>query len=134
MSLPSNAFPGGSFLRMLNLKNNQLGFLDENSMSSLTSLETLILTRNFLSSFPKGLFREMKSLLVLEVNKNKFVEIQGLTFHGLENLKVLRLKRNQIQFLMDGAFFVGKNSNIEEISLDRNKLNDPINKGWLYGL
>ena len=71
MSLPSNAFPGGSFLRTLNLKNNQLGFLDETCMSSLTSLETLILTRNFLSSFPKGLFKQMKSLLVLEVNKNK---------------------------------------------------------------
>ena len=84
-----------------------------------------------LSSFPKGIFSAMKNLQILDLNKNKFVEIQGLSFHGLDNLKILRLRRNQIEYLMDGAFF--GLSRIEELSLDRNKV-PTVNKGWLYGL
>jgi len=84
-----------------------------------------------LSSFPKGIFSLMKNLQILDLNKNRFVEIQGLSFHGLDNLKILRLRRNQIEYLMDGAFF--GLSRIEELSLDRNKV-PTVNKGWLYGL
>ena len=47
-------------------------------------------------------------------------------------LQKLRLKRNQIEFLSDGAFYISGGV-IEEISLDRNKI-DKVQKGWLYGL
>ena len=133
MSLPSiDTFPRElKLLRYLNLKNNGMVSLEKGCLDNLTSLETLILTRNLLSEFPKELFKGMKSLLVLDLSKNKFKEISSLTFHGLENLKVLRLKRNQIEYLLDGAFF--GLSNITEISLDRNRISE-VNKGWLYGL
>ena len=60
------------------------------------------------------------------MNKNKFEQITSLSFHGLNNLKVLKLKRNQIKYLMDGAFF-GLES-IEELHLDRNRV-DTVSKG-----
>ncbi len=40
---------------------------------------------------------------------------QSLSFHGLENLRHLRLRRNQIEYLPDAAFF-GLPA-IEELSL-----------------
>jgi Leucine-rich repeat (LRR) protein len=48
------------------------------------------------------------------------------------DLQKLRLKRNQIEFLSDGAFYVS-NGEIEEISLDRNRITN-VQKGWMYGL
>ena len=47
-------------------------------------------------------------------------------------LQVLRLKRNQIEFFSDGAFYI-QDGVIEEISLDRNRIT-AVRKGWLYGL
>ena len=44
----------------------------------------------------------------------------GLTFHGLGNVKSLKLRKNNIKFLMDGAFF-GLNS-MEQLYLDRNQV------------
>ena len=52
--------------------------------------------------------------------------------HFVFNLQKLRLKRNQIEFLSDGAFYIS-NGQIEEISLDRNRITN-VRKGWLYGL
>ncbi len=40
------------------------------------ALEELVLTRNRLSSLTKGLFRDLKGLTTLELNRNRFVEIQ----------------------------------------------------------
>ncbi len=56
-----------------------------------------MLTRNHLSSFPKNLFQSMKGLRLLELNRNRFVKVQGLSFLGLENLKVLRMRRNKVR-------------------------------------
>ena len=42
------------------------------------------------------------------------------------------MKRNQIQFFGDGAFYI-EDGAIKEISLDRNKITS-VRKGWLYGL
>ena len=48
------------------------------------------------------------------------------------NSQKLRLKRNQIEFLSDGAFYIA-NGAIEEISLDKNRITS-VQKGWMYGL
>ena len=41
----------------------------------------------------------MESLLLLELNKNRLVEIPGLTFDGLNKVKVLKLKRNNLRYV-----------------------------------
>lgn len=40
-----------------------------------------------------------------EINQNHLKRIEGLRFQGLVNLLSLRLRRNQLSELMDGAFF-----------------------------
>lgn len=40
-----------------------------------------------------------------ELNQNRLKKIEGLRFQGLGNLVSLRLRRNQLSELMDGAFW-----------------------------
>ena len=88
MSLPQQTlFEVGSSLRLLNLKSNKIVSLEPGCFSGLYALKELVLSKNKLSSFPKEI---MPNLEVLELNKNKFVEIEGLMFHGLGKLKVMR--------------------------------------------
>lgn len=40
-----------------------------------------------------------------ELNRNRIRLIEGLTFQGLDSLEVLKLQRNNISKLTDGAFW-----------------------------
>lgn len=40
-----------------------------------------------------------------EITKNKLKQIGGLTFQDLKNLKVLKLRKNSISKIDDGAFY-----------------------------
>jgi len=40
-----------------------------------------------------------------ELNRNRIRQIEGLTFQGLSSLEVLKLQRNNISKLTDGAFW-----------------------------
>jgi len=44
-------------------------------------------------------------LYVSDLNSNRLQRVQGLTFQGLSNLMSLRLRRNLLTELMDGAFY-----------------------------
>lgn len=46
---------------------------------------------------PASLFRDL--------NRNRIRLIEGLTFQGLDSLEVLRLQRNSLGKLTDGAFW-----------------------------
>ena len=86
-SLPSRTlFEIGSSLRHLNLKSNRIVSLEPECFNDLYVLKELTLTKNKLSSFPKEV--DLQNLEVLELNKNSFVQIEGLMFNGLPKLKV----------------------------------------------
>ena len=51
------------------------------------------------------LLRSVLFLLCRDLNRNKLRSVQGLTFNGMEALETLKLKRNQITELEDGAFY-----------------------------
>ncbi len=57
-------------------RSNRLVRLEAGCLDGLVALEELVLTRNRLSSLTKGLFRDLKGLTTLELNRNRFVEIQ----------------------------------------------------------
>ena len=44
-------------------------------------------------------FINLERLRVLELNKNRLVEIPGLTFDGLKNVRILKLKRNNLRYV-----------------------------------
>lgn len=94
-----------------------------------------------------------------ELNRNRIRQVEGLTFQGLSSLEVLKLQRNSISKLTDGAFwdlakmkalYVKRKKEkrcswIEKLSrsiylafvscshLDYNNLTE-VNSGSLYGL
>lgn len=43
--------------------------------------------------------------LCSELNRNRIRQVEGLTFQGLSSLEVLKLQRNSISKLTDGAFW-----------------------------
>lgn len=45
------------------------------------------------------------SVLCRELNRNRIRQVEGLTFQSLSNLEVLKLQRNSISKLTDGAFW-----------------------------
>ena len=91
-SLPSRTlFEVGNGLRRLNLKSNKIVNLDPQCFNDLQVLKELSLTKNKLSSFPKEV--DLPNLEVLELNKNSFVQIEGLMFNGLPKLKVFNFKK-----------------------------------------
>lgn len=58
----------------------------------------------------------MKMFLALyssELKRNKIKIVESLTFKGMDSLKILKMQRNSITKLMDGAFF--GLTNIEEL-------------------
>ncbi len=59
----------------------------------------------------------------------KFIE--ALAFNGLQSLEKLRLKRNKIEALNDGAFW--PLNNLLELGLDYNLLTS-VPKGGLFGM
>lgn len=81
-----------------------------------------------LTSVPQNI---PKWALHLEMNRNKLIEIEALTFQNLHQLKALKLKRNQISSLKDGSFYGLRQ--IEKLMLDSNHIT-VITKSWLYGL
>lgn len=44
-------------------------------------------------------------LLCSELSRNRIRQVEGLTFQGLSSLEVLKLQRNSISKLTDGAFW-----------------------------
>lgn len=40
-----------------------------------------------------------------ELSRNRVRRVEGLTFHGLHGLRSLRMQRNGLSRLMDGAFW-----------------------------
>lgn len=52
-----------------------------------------------------ALINSMALVIFRELNRNRIRLIEGLTFQGLDSLEVLKLQRNNISKLTDGAFW-----------------------------
>ncbi|KAH9488981.1 hypothetical protein Btru_041444 [Bulinus truncatus] len=82
--LPSNAFALYKKLKHLRLYKNSLYKLDTFSFCELTDLQSLDLSNNLLSmikgTFPKGVFKDLTSLIELKINKNNNTLQAGVDF------------------------------------------------------
>ena len=127
--LESHAFgPDLSQLQYLLLKSNRLSSIHPNSFIHLASLIVLNLQDNFIEFISMRLFERMTSLsdLYLERNKikrldhsssltftiyniylseNDLARVDGITFNGLNNTKILSISRNKLKYLDQGSFF-----------------------------
>uniref|UniRef100_H0WNU9 Leucine rich repeats and immunoglobulin like domains 2 n=1 Tax=Otolemur garnettii TaxID=30611 RepID=H0WNU9_OTOGA len=102
-------------LKYLNLSNNRITTLEAGCFDNLSSsLLVVKLNRNRISMIPPKIFK-LPHLQFLELKRNRIKIVEGLTFQGLDSLRSLKMQRNGISKLKDGAFF-GLN-NMEELGL-----------------
>ncbi|XP_015240768.1 PREDICTED: leucine-rich repeats and immunoglobulin-like domains protein 1 [Cyprinodon variegatus] len=129
--LREDGFPAGLRIRDLYLSNNKISTLEVGALDRLGStLQVLRLSRNRISQIPIRAF-QLPRLIQLELNRNRILQIEGLTFQGLSSLEVLKLQRNSISKLTDGAFW--NLSKMKVLHLEYNNLTE-VNSGSLYGL
>lgn len=110
--IKTSSFPRMS-LKYLNLSNNRITTLEAGCFDNLSgSLLVVKLNRNRISMIPPKVFK-LPHLQFLELKRNRIKIVEGLTFQGLDSLRSLKMQRNGISKLKDGAFF-GLN-NMEEL-------------------
>ncbi|XP_015280668.1 PREDICTED: leucine-rich repeats and immunoglobulin-like domains protein 2 [Gekko japonicus] len=92
-------------LKYLNLSNNRITTLEASCFDNISSSLIIVkLNRNRISMIPSKTFR-LPHVQLLELKRNRIKVIESLTFQGLDSLKSLKLHRNGISRLMDGALF-----------------------------
>ena len=78
--------------------------LKANDFSNLSSLQTLRLDRNDLSTLPDSVFSDLSSLTTLNLLDNDLSTLPAGVFSGLSSLTTLRLSDNSFDVLPDSVF------------------------------
>ncbi|XP_019633059.1 PREDICTED: leucine-rich repeat and transmembrane domain-containing protein 2-like [Branchiostoma belcheri] len=86
-----------SVLKLLNVENNALVVLKNDTFVGLRNLTSLFLGGNDLIDIEKDAFKSVSRLQQLRLNNNKLTIITNGTFDGLTNLNSLNLASNQLE-------------------------------------
>ncbi|XP_064183993.1 SLIT and NTRK-like protein 6 [Anguilla rostrata] len=95
------AFEG---LELLNLANNQIDYIDDDTFLSLGQLKKLHLNGNRLEKISPGMFVGLHSVEYLYLEYNVIKDILPGTFDTMPNLKLLCLNNNLLQTLPSQVF------------------------------
>lgn len=100
------AFGANSFshLKLLDLTENELGYLFPSSFRVHIHLSELHLGKNKLSVFPGELIVALKELKFLNLTGNQLKNIDELDFARLPKLRELYLANNNIESISESAF------------------------------
>jgi Leucine-rich repeat (LRR) protein len=85
------------FLQILNLRNNSIGYIEDNAFTPLYNLHTLNLAENRLHTLSDNIFNGLKVLSKLTLNNNLISIIETDVFSNCTDLKELDLSSNQLQ-------------------------------------
>lgn len=121
VNIDSQAFKNCSDLKDLDLSSNALQEVPE-ALHELSFLKTLDLGENEISNFQNGSFRNLNQLTGLRLIDNNIGNLSRGMFWDLTGLQVLNLAKNKIQTIERGTF--ERNTEIEAIRLDANFLTD----------
>ncbi|KAK9498825.1 hypothetical protein O3M35_003382 [Rhynocoris fuscipes] len=121
VNIDSQAFKNCSDLKDLDLSSNAIQEVPE-ALSELSFLKTLDLGENQISGFKNGSFKNLNQLTGLRLIDNNIGNLTRGMFWDLTGLQVLNLAKNKIQQIERGTF--ERNTEIEAIRLDANFLTD----------
>ena len=109
-----------SAVTLLDLRDSGIMALAEDDFKGLSSLETLLLNYNFLSSVPNGVFDDLSALYKLRLSANSLTSLPEGVFNGLGSLATLDLAENSLVGLPEGLF--SDLSSLKDLSLYHNSL------------
>ncbi|KAE8573754.1 toll-like receptor 7 [Halyomorpha halys] len=121
VNIDSQAFKNCSDLKELDLSSNAIQEVPE-ALQGLSFLKTLDLGENEISGLKNGSFKNMNQLTGLRLIDNNIGNLTRGMFWDLTGLQVLNLAKNKIQQIERGTF--ERNVEIEAIRLDANFLTD----------
>lgn len=111
-------------LDKIDLKNNGLMFLGNDTFRKTTGLQNLDLSSNLISELPPEVFCGLTSLTTLDISNNKIERLNKGVFDDLSSLKILNLGTNSITHIESGTFSLLQQ--LEVIRLDHNMLHQVI--------
>ena len=121
VNIDSQAFRNCSDLKELDLSANALPHVPE-ALKELSFLKTLDLGENQISDFQNGSFKNLQQLTGLRLIDNNIGNLTRGMFWDLTSLQVLNLAKNKVQQIERGTF--EHNTQLEAIRLDANFLTD----------
>ncbi|KAF6211732.1 hypothetical protein GE061_012247 [Apolygus lucorum] len=121
VNIDSQAFKNCSDLKELDLSSNAIQEVPE-ALQELSFLKTLDLGENQISGFRNGSFKNLNQLTGLRLIDNSIGNLTVGMFWDLTGLQVLNLAKNKVQQIERGTF--ERNTEIEAIRLDANFLSD----------
>ena len=104
---------------LLNLRNSGISSLRSDDFAGLTKLESLILTRNQLTTVPAGIFSQLVALQRLRIVHNELESLPSNLFAGLARLDILDLEFNRLTEFPPGLF---AGLNLRFLGLEGNQL------------
>uniref|UniRef100_A0A2S2NF12 Protein toll n=1 Tax=Schizaphis graminum TaxID=13262 RepID=A0A2S2NF12_SCHGA len=123
-----------SFLKTLDLGENQISVFHNNSFKNMELLTGLRLVDNFIGNLTIGMFSNLPNLQVLNLSKNKIYTIERGTFTQNSQIQAIRLDAN---YLTDVNGVFESLSSLQWINLSKNNLiwfdyaMVPANLKWL---
>ncbi|XP_024266333.1 nyctalopin [Oncorhynchus tshawytscha] len=99
-----NSLLGLGNLRYLNLQENRINVIHDQSFQDLMRLENFYLNDNLLSELPRVAFKGLSRLKMLNLGGNQFTNISKTWFSDLVELEVLYLDRNRLVYIEEGSF------------------------------
>ena len=117
--LPPSTFLHTPELLVLDLSHNQLSALPV-ALQHLTALQTLDISNNAVSEIHQDTIGHLASLWRLQLNGNKLEAISRATLATLASLQILDLSNNRLQQVEPGTF--SNNARLRAVRLDSNRL------------
>jgi Leucine-rich repeat (LRR) protein len=121
VSVNVQAFKNCSALKELDLNSNAITEVPA-ALTELSFLRTLDLGENQITTLKNGSFKNMESLTGLRLVDNGIGNLSDGMFWDLPNLQVLNLSKNKVQQISQGTFT--RNTQLQAIRLDGNFLTD----------
>ncbi|KAK6623543.1 hypothetical protein RUM43_009395 [Polyplax serrata] len=111
-------------LQVLNLHNNFIDRLSENSFVDLPSLREVYLSQNMISEIQKGVFKNTPSLKILDLSKNSLKRINpnAFSYPSGATLEELLLTDNQLHLVSEMKMLFGSLPRLKFLDLSRNLL------------
>ncbi|KAK1164111.1 quinone oxidoreductase isoform X1 [Acipenser oxyrinchus oxyrinchus] len=121
-SLRDASFSHLSNMTLLGLSSNVIANIEENAFHNLTSLKTLLLDHNQITSTAilDSTFTQLRSLETLQLGSNALQNINGSWFKDMTSLLTLQLEGNQITKLDSSTFTDANLQNLKRLDLSNN--------------